>query len=415
VKIAITGWSVLSPLGTTRERFAESIVAGRSGIAPLGKFDTSNYDSRLAAWLKEPIAYDRHIPRARLRRMDEFARQLVYVACEAFEQAAVGERAIAPERRAVVVASGINHTESIENFYASLLEEGPEGANPIYFPGTIPNSATGLIAIELECRGPNLTVTQKETSAETALILAADLLANDEADIVIVAAGETLTPVTFEGLSRLKALSRQGGGRTEQMKPFSRGTNGFIIGEGAAAVVVERGDRPKASQRPPFAYLAGWAECARPCSPVKYPDDPEPLARAVETMLGQKGAEPAEVAFASAAANSSPLDACEAETIARIARSLGLERNRLPVAAIKASIGEFCAGGLTRLLAAAASLRRGVCPPLPFDADEHNPEFDLLFSYRNRPVNVSGGEFIHLATATGGHQVALRVGVDDEG
>lgn len=410
MKAAITGWGVLSPLGTTREEFAESVRAGRGGIAPIERFDTSKYPSHLAAMLRAPIDYKRHIKPAHLRRMDDLSRQLTYVACEAFEHAGPAARDVPPERRAVVVASGMNHTESIEKFYISLLEEGPEGANPIYFPATIPNSAAGLIAIELECRGPNLTITQKETSAEAALVAAADLLENNEADVVLVAAGESLTPAVFDGLSELRTLSRGGAGRTEQMRPFSRGRNGFVTGEGSAAVVLERADDAEAAGRPTFGRLVGAAESSQLCSPVKYPVDPEPQAHAVEKLAATAECDPNDLAFFSAAANSTrSLDACEAETILLISDLLGWYGSELPVAALKASIGEVCAGGLTRILGALAGLDADLCPPLPFDAETYDGEFDLALSHRDAPVPVDGRSFLHLATAAGGQQMALWI------
>ena len=408
MNVAITGWGVLSPTGVTREAFAESVRAGRSGIAPIERFDTSKYPSHMAAMLREPIDYKRCIKPTHLRRMDDLSRQLTYVACEAFQHAALAERDVAPERRAVVVASGMNHTESIEKFYVSLLEEGPEGANPIYFPATIPNSAAGLIAIELVCRGPNLTITQKETSAEVALVAAADLLENDEADVVLVAAGESLTPAVFDGLSELRTLSRATGGRIEQMRPFARSRNGFVTAEGSAAVVLERVQDAEAAGRPTFGRLVAAAECCRPCSPVKYPTDPLPLAEAAAALAGHPGCRPDDLAFFSAAANSTrSLDACEAEAIQAIMGRFGWYGSEKPVAALKASIGEFCAGGLTRILGALVAVEAGVCPPLPFDARSYDLESDLDLSYRDAPIEVDGRSVLHLATAAGGHQAAL--------
>ncbi len=406
---AITGWSVLSPLGTTREEFARNVCAGRSAIALIANFDTSALDSHCAAQLRAPLEYKRYIPAAHLRRMDGLSRLMVYAACEAFNHAAVAARGIPPERRAVVVASGMNHTESIEQFYQSLLQEGPEGANPIYFPATIPNSAGGLIAIELECRGPNFTVTQKETSAEAALALAADLLESNDADIVLVVAGEALTPVVFDGLSRVRALCRAERGRPEVMRPFSRERRGFVIGEGAAAVVLERADTVEADDRPIFGRLSGIAECCQSTSPMKYPADPQPLLRAIEAMSAECGQDPASAAFINSAANATQtLDACEAQIIREINKRSGRRGSPLPVAAVKAAIGEFCAGGLTRILAAFAGLQAGVCPPLPYDAADADCEFDdLRLSYCSAPAAVAGTDFLHLAAAAGGHQMAL--------
>jgi len=409
MNVAITGWGVLSSLGTTREQFAENVRAGRSGIAPIESFDTSQLDSHLAAVVRGPVDYKRYIPAARLRRMDGLSRQMVYVACEAFHHARLGERRIPPERRAVVVASGINNSESIEQFFLSLLQEGPEGANPIFFPTTIPNSAAGLIAIELECRGPNLTITQKETSAEAAWVAAAQLLENDEADAVLFVSGESLTPVVYEGLATLRALSRSSNGYEEEMRPFSRRRNGYAAGEGAAAVVVERSDVEQSAERPVLGRLVAAAECCQPCSPMKYPTDPQPMISAVESLIGTTGRDPAAIAFVNSAANATrSLDACEAEIIRATGQRLGRAEANLPVAAVKALTGEFCASGLTRIVAAFVALEAGVCPPLPFNAASYDCEFDYLnLSYQDTRIAAAGTDFLHLAAAAGGHQMAL--------
>jgi len=418
----ITGWGVLSSLGSTREEFTRNICCGRSGIAPIQSFDTSALGSHLAATLRDPIGYKRHIAPSRLRRMDRLTRQLVYVACEAFHHAGLNELRVPPERRAVVLACGMNNTESIEQFYVSLLQEGPEGANPILFPATIPNSPAGLIAIELECRGPNLTITQKETSAEAGLVAALGLLQNDEADVVLLVAGESLTPVVYEGLAELRALSRSRTRQTaeaihelpgqiqrEEMRPFSRRRNGFVAGEGSAAVVLERLHDRQGTDRPSLGRLIGAAECCQPCSPVKYPTDPLPMVGAVESLLKATGRDPASIAFVNSAANATfSLDACEAEAIRRVTQKLGRCESDLPVAAVKAQIGEFCAGGLTRILAAFIALETGICPPLPFEAKAYDCEFThLRLSYQDMPPMVRDTDFLHLATATGGHQMVL--------
>jgi 3-oxoacyl-[acyl-carrier-protein] synthase II len=417
MNVLITGWGILSPLGVTREEFAASVRAGRSGIALIERFDTSALASHQAAMIRDPVDYKRHIPAARLRRMDTLSRQLAYVACEAWHHAGLADRPVPPERRAVVVASGMNHTESIEQFYVSLLEEGPEGANPILFPATIPNSAGGLIAIELECRGPNLTITQKETSAEVALTVAAQLLENDEADVVLLAAGELLTPVVFEGLAELQALSRAGCGQIEAMRPFSRRRNGFIAGEGAAAVVLERHNDDAAAPPSALGRLVAAAECCQPCPPIKYPTDPIPMTHAVASLLSTAGRDPRAIAFLSSAANSTrSLDACEAEAITRIAPQLARRDNPLPIAALKALTGELCAGGLTRILAALVALRSGICPPLPFHSDAYDPEFDnLRLSYQDAPITAAGTDCLHLASAAGGHQTVLWLTTEDCG
>ena len=407
---AITGWSVLTPIGTTREAFADAVRAGRSAIAPAARFDALRGQSRLAGLLPLPIDYKRFIAPARLRRMDALSRQIVYAACEAFAHAGLAQRAVPPERRAVVIASAINHSESIEQFFVSLLEEGPEGANPILFPSTIPNSAGGLLAIELACRGPNLTVAQKETSAEAALRLAAELLARDEADVVLVAAGDSLTPAAWDGLAHLRVLSRTARGRNEGMWPFSARRNGFVAGEGVAAVVLEREEAAQATGARVFGRLVGIAEALQPCAPLRYPTDPAPLAQAAATLLRASTRDPGALAFVSSSANSTrSLDACEAQVIRQTAQALGRGENDLPTAAIKSLTGEIGAGGLIRILAALTACESGVCPPLPFDSDSYDPEFDLRLSYRNAPVRIQGTDFLHLATAAGGHQMALRL------
>jgi hypothetical protein len=178
------------------------------------------------------------------------------------------------------------------------------------------------------------------------------------------------------------------------MRPFSRRRNGFVAGEGAAAVVLERGETTHVTEQPVIGRLIGAAECCQSCSPVKYPTDPIPMARAVESIGAAVNRDPAAVAFVNSAANSTrSLDACEAETLRLIARQLGRRENDLPV------------------LAALVALEAGICPPLPFDADAldlYDPEFDYLrLSYWNAPAAVTGSDFIHLASAAGGHQVAL--------
>lgn len=409
MNVAITGWGILSPLGITRESFAESVRAGRSGIAPIEAFDASAYASRTAAMIRETVDYKHYIPAAHLRRMDQFSRQMVYVACDAFHHAGLADREIPAERRAVVVASGMNHTESIEAFFLSLIEEGPDGANPILFPSTIPNSGGGLIAIELDCRGPNLTITQKETSAEMALILATDLLEQNEADVVLVAAGEGLTPAVFDGLSQLHTLSRAGNGHNEGMWPFSRRRNGFVAGEGSAAVVLERAEEASQAGRESLGRVVGAGECSQPTSPIKYPSDPLPLAYVVEEIAKREKRHPEEIAFISSAANSTrSLDTCDAHSISEIEQRLELDSGSTPVAAFKAATGEFCAGGLTRILAGLLALGAGCCPPLPFRATDYDSEFPhLSLPFLDKPVEISGKDFIHLASAAGGHQAAL--------
>jgi len=368
--IVITGIGIISACGIGKEAFWKSCLEGRAGIAPIQSFDTSGYPSHLGAEARDFNPKD-FMPPLKYRRMSRVSRLAVAASIEAIKDAALAVSPQSAPSIGVVLGTGYGSTAQTDEFFMGLLKEGPEGANPILFPDTVPNAPASQISIHHGLQGPNTTFSHNEVSGEQALAYAFRLLQEGRAEAMLAGSVDELSFVLFHSFAVLRALSPRDR-REEGMGPFDRRRNGRVLGEGAAVFVLEKESRARERGAGNYGSLVSCASNGSPVGISQYEAGGGQMARAMEKAILQGGLSPHQVEYICAAANSTrELDRAEAQAIQKV---FGGGTGSPAVSSLKGHIGDFCGSGTLRAAALLLAMQKGKIPPTLGLKD---PEFDL--------------------------------------
>jgi 3-oxoacyl-(acyl-carrier-protein) synthase len=387
----ISGIGVVSPLGVGATAFWDALCSGRTAIAQIRGFDPGPNPPRLAAEVHEIPARD-FLPAALVRRMDRLSQMIGVAAVLAARDAGLAPAA-AGDELGVVVGSALGNLSESAQFLGRVFTKGPSLANPMLFPNLVMNAAASQVAMALGWRGPNLTVSAGEISGEGALDVAIDLLRRRRARAVVVAAGEELSAVVFRALRDFRHLSPRRRGR-ERSSPFDVHANGPVLGEGAAALVVETresADRRGAGVHATIERIVRFPLAAR--NPHVWP------ASTAAREAADLPVFPVDVAFSGA--DSSPeRDRLELTLLARMVPPA------TPVCSVAGAVGSHAAQGLTTVSAAALALSRGSIPPV-VGLQRARPDFPLRFPKQALAGSRTSG--LVLGVARGGAGIAVAI------
>ena len=372
--VVVTGCGVVSPLGNDVETFWKSLCEGKSGVRPISRFDVSGLPVRIAAQAEEPD-FGETVPRKELARLPRFARYALWAALKARESAGLGEGCgLDPKRAGAMIGSGLGGMEWFDDASNALRARGPGRVSPFFIPNAIANCASGAVSLRLGWRGPNWSAVSACATGNHNIVCAADQIRAGRADVMLAGASEEgVCPVALAGFSSMRALSTRNDEPGRASRPFDRDRDGFVLGEGAAVLVLEREDHARARGARILARLAGCgtgADAWHPTAP-----DPEGVGaeEAMRLALREAGIGPGEVGLVSAHGTSTPLgDLAEARAIRRLFRG---ERPR--VNAAKSMLGHaLAAGSALEAVACVLSLRDGILHPNP-TLETPDPEIDL--------------------------------------
>jgi 3-oxoacyl-(acyl-carrier-protein) synthase len=391
----ISGIGVVSPLGIGAPVFWDALCAGRSAIAAIRRFDPGPAPPRLGAEVPEFAARE-FLPPALTRRMDRLSQMIGVAAVMAAADAGIAAPpggAQAGDDLAVVVGSSLGNLSEAAQFLDRVFTKGPSLANPMLFPNLVMNAAASQIAMALAWRGPNLTVSCGEISGELALETAADLVRRRRCRAAVAAAGEELSQIVFQTLKEFGHLSPRRRGR-ERSSPFDASANGPVLGEGAAAVLVESDE---SARRRGARILARIDAVARFSVPSRSPHL-WPVADAVRgvSRLG------ADADFAFCGADSSPeRDELESALLSRL-----LPAGRC-VYSLAGAVGSHASQGLTTAVAAVLAMRSGAIPPL-VGLERSRPRLEFAL-----PRSLQRGSWkraVVLGVARGGSATSIELG-----
>lgn len=357
-RIVITGLGVVTPFGTDAAAFADALLDGRSAVAPLTQFPVDGCAARCAASV-QGFEASRWIPPLKSRRMDMTSQYAIAAACQALDAARLAYGAEPQDMTGVAIGTYTGGGSRTEEFLEGLFRLGPIGAPALLFNATVANVAASLIGLELKFRGPNITISHKEVSGLTAAAHAVDLLRGRQARAVVTAGVDALYPLFFRVHDHFGVLSHANG-HPEGSRPFDATRNGFVLGEGAYAAVLEPEDVARERGAPVLAELLA-VECGGSRAGVnKWPTCPGDIVRVIRRTIDAAGLTTSAIDAVYASANSSPgLDAVEAAAIGEVFGAPGP-----PVTTIKGALGEASASGSASLAAAVLCGRRGMLPPI---------------------------------------------------
>ena len=380
-RVVITGLGIVSSIGVGKEEFWKNCLQGVSGIKPVRGFDVSDYRSKLGAQLPE-IDFKSFIRPANLRRMDRIGKIVVSAVRLALDDSGLDLRKEDPDRMGLSFGTGLGSSDTVDQFFRSLLKDGPVGAAPILFQTAVPNAISSHCSIEYGIKGVNITFSHKETSTEMAMAYAYHLLKEGRMDMILAGGGDELSEPLYHVYSRLGVLSpgRQRG--SEGMRPFDRDRNGIILGEGSGILVLETLEHAEKRRAKIYAELAGVGMAGSADGLLRYDLNGDSIARAM-SLAAQ---EISTVDYISAAANST-LDLDRAETLA-IKKVFRERAKEISVSSLKSMIGEFDGSGGIRACTASLALHHGMIPPT-LGTQRLDPECDLnlvLHQSRERAI-----------------------------
>ena len=368
-RIVITGLGIVSSIGVGQEVFWGNCLRGVSGIKPVQGFDVSSYRSRLGAQLPE-IDFKAYIKPANLRRMDRIGKVVVSSVRLAMDDSGLDLKEEDSSRMGISIGTGLGSSDTVDQFFRSLLKEGPLGAAPLLFQTAVPNAITSHCAIEYGIKGVNITFSHKESSTEMAMVFAYHLLKEGRAEVIFAGGGDELSEPLYHVYSMLGALSPGRGKGAEGMRPFDQDRNGIVLGEGSGILVLETLEHAKKRGAKIYAEMAGVGLSGSTDGLLQYDLKGDSIARSM-TLAAQ---ELHSVDYISAAANSTP-DLDEGEALA-IKKVFGKQAKEISVGSLKSMLGEFDGSGGIRACGLALSLFDGMIPPT-IGTEHLDPQCDL--------------------------------------
>ena len=375
-KIVITGIGVVSPLGNDLESMWSALVAGQSGVGPITRFDASSgYATRIAAEVKDfdPTAW---MERKDAKRNDRFVQLGVAAAAQAVKAARLDMNTVDANRVGVIIGSGIGGISTFEEQHENLIKKGPERVSPFFIPMMISNMACGQISIHTGAKGPNFTTVSACTSSANAIGEALRTLQHDDADVVITGGTEAaVTPMAIAGFSSMKAMSSRNDEPTRASRPFDAERDGFVMGEGAVMLVIEKEEHAVKRGAPILCELAGYGASGDAYHITSPMPDGDGAVRAMRQALTDAGLKPEDVTYINAHGTSTPYND-RTETVA-VKRLFGDHARNVMLASTKSMTGHLLgAAGALEAAICALVITRGIVPPT-INYENPDPECDL--------------------------------------
>jgi 3-oxoacyl-[acyl-carrier-protein] synthase II len=410
-RVVITGMGLLSPVGKDVRSSWEALLSGKSGAGPITLFEvTEDYATRIACELKgfDPSEY---LERKEARRNDRF----VQLAIAAADEAMAGAGLLSPEDRAgipsdrfgVIIGSGIGGMQTFEDNCGALVLKGPKRVSPFFVPMFIPDMAAGQVSIRFGAQGPNYATVSACASSGHALGDALRILQRGDADVMLAGGTEaSITPLTIAGFAAMKAMTRRNDDPETASRPFDATRDGFLIGEGAAAMVLERLEHAQGRGATILAELVGYGASGD----AYHITAPEPNGAgaqiAMRGALADAGVEPTDVDYINAHGTSTlHNDAMETMAIKSV---FGDHAHELAVSSTKSMVGHLLgAAGATEAVICALAVQEGKIPPT-INYSEPDPVCDLDYT-PNKMVERPVGLALSNSFGFGGHNVSLLI------
>ncbi|WP_292979420.1 beta-ketoacyl-ACP synthase II [Nitrosomonas sp.] len=381
-KVAITGLGIVSPVGNSVPEAWENIIAGKSGITQITRFDISDFSSKIAGEVKEFDVAEYLSPKE-ARRMDIFIQYGMAAAIQAIKDAGISDvTGFNAERIGINIGSGIGGLPMIENTDAAYHAGGPRKISPFFIPSTIINMVAGNLSIMFGYKGPNLAIVTACTTATHCIGSSARMIEYGDADIMICGGTEScVTPLAIGGFASARALSSNNDNPATASRPWDMQRDGFVLGEGAGILVLEEMEHAKKRGAKIYAELAGFGMSADAHHMTAPCEDGEGAARCMVNALTHANMNVNELHYINAHGTSTPLGDI-AETIA-VKRCFGEHAKNLAVSSTKSMTGHLlgAAGGVEAIFSALA-IHHQIAPPT-INLDEPDPACDLDYVPNN--------------------------------
>jgi 3-oxoacyl-[acyl-carrier-protein] synthase II len=362
-RVVVTGLGIVSPVGNDVASAWDSILSGRSGIAGVTRFDTASFPTHFGGEIRQ-LDLEPYMSTKDARRMDAFMQYGVVAGTQAMRDSGLVVTESNSDRIGILMGSGMGGLESIEEAYDKYLEtHSPKKVSPFFIPASIINLVSGHLSIAFNVTGPNLAVATACTTSTHSLGLAMRLIQYGEADAMLAGGSEMATCVTgMSGFAQAKALSQRNDDPAGASRPWDKDRDGFVMGDGAGAMMLEEYEQAKARGAKIYAEIVGFGMSGDAFHVTAPPENGEGARKAMAKALSDAQLNPDEVQYVNAHATSTELGD-RAETLA-IRRAFGPAADKLAVSSTKSMTGHLLgAAGAVEAIFSVLALRDQVAPP----------------------------------------------------
>lgn len=374
-RVVITGLGMVSPLGNSVASTWEGIVAGKSGAAPITRFDASAYSTRFSASVKD-FSVEDYFAVKDARKMDSFIQFGMVAGIQAMRDSGLEVTEENSPRIGVSIGSGIGGIGAIEDNTLVIEHKGPRRISPFFVPGAIINMIAGNLSIHYGLRGPNIAVTTACTTGSHCIGLAARSIIHGEADVMLAGGAEmATTPLGLGGFAAARALSTRNDDPEAASRPWDRDRDGFVLGDGAGVLVLEEYEHARKRGAYIYAELLGFGMSGDAYHMTSPPPDGAGAALSMQNAIRDAGIDAATVDYINAHGTSTQAgDKAECQAVKTV---LGAAADQVAVSSTKSMIGHLLgAAGAVEAIFTVLAIRDQVAPPT-INLDNPDVGFDL--------------------------------------
>lgn len=377
-RVVVTGLGLVSPVGNTVDSSWKALVSGKSGIAPITKFDASEFTTRFSGSVKD-FDVELYLSKKDARKMDLFIQYGMAAGIQAVEDSGIEMDKLNPARVGTAIGSGMGGMPLIEKGHAALMKGGPRKISPFFVPSTIINMISGHLSIKYGMTGPNFAVTTACTTGVHNIGFAARTIAYGDADVMVAGGAEDVTsPLAVGGFASAKALSTRNDDPLAASRPWDKDRDGFVIGDGAGVMVMEEYEHAKARGATIYGELVGFGMSGDAFHMTSPPSDGAGAAAAMVNALNDAKLAKEQVGYINAHGTSTPAgDKAEA---AALKTAFGDHAYDLLVSSTKSMTGHLLgAAGSVEAIITLLALRDQVVPPtLNLDNPDEGCDLDFV-------------------------------------
>jgi 3-oxoacyl-[acyl-carrier-protein] synthase II len=374
-RIVVTGLGAVTPLGHDVPTTWNRLIAGQSGAAPITQFDASSYKTRFACEVKD-FDVSSLVGKKEARRMDRFAQFAVAAAKQALDDSGLSVTPDNTWRSGVYIGTGIGGVGTLESETRLMLTKGPDRVSPFLVPMMLPDTAAAQVAIQFGLRGPNMAVVTACASGNNAIGDAADCIRRDAADVMLAGGAEAaIIAISIAGFGNMTAISTHNEAPAQASRPFDKERDGFVVGEGAAILVLEELEHAVTRGAKIYGEVIGYGSTADAHHITAPEENGTGAAMAMRVALKQAGIQPAQIGYINAHGTSTPLN--DKSETAAIKSVLGEAAYSIPISSTKSMTGHLLgAAGAIEALVCLKVINEGVIPPT-INYEHPDPECDL--------------------------------------
>lgn len=376
-RVVVTGLGLVTPVGNTVDTTWKALLSGKSGIAPITKFDASEFSTRFSGSVKD-FDIEQYVTKKEARKMDLFIQYGMAAGIQAIQDSGLDMSKENPGRVGTAIGSGMGGMWLIEQGHSALINGGPRKVSPFFVPSTIINMISGNLSIMFGMQGPNFAVTTACTTGVHNIGFAARTIAYGDADVMVAGGAEDVTsPLGVAGFSAAKALSTRNDDPMAASRPWDKDRDGFVIGDGAGVMVLEEYEHAKARGATIYGELVGFGMSGDAFHMTSPPSDGAGAAAAMVNAINDAEISLEQIGYINAHGTSTP--AGDKAEVAAVKSVFGSQANKVLVSSTKSMTGHLLgAAGAVEAIFTLLALRDQIVPPT-INLDNPDEGCDLDF------------------------------------